>query len=82
MDNSTMTQQLKNSVEQSKINRNWRQYHTPQEFADVLIYCLSLANAIDTDVATIVNDKIRLNAEKYPIEKARGSNKKYNESEV
>ena len=38
-----------------------------EELADVMIYCLSLANAIDADVVTIVNDKIKLNAKKYPV---------------
>jgi len=38
-----------------------------------------LANAIGADVATIVNDKIKLNAEKYPVEKAKSSAKKYYE---
>ena len=38
-----------------------------QELADVLIYCLSLANAIDVDIATIINNKIKLNAKKYPV---------------
>ena len=38
-----------------------------EELADVMIYCLSLANAIDADVATIINDKIKANAEKYPV---------------
>ena len=114
-DSSTTIQQLKDSVEQFKLNRNWGQYHTPQdlavsisieaaelleifqwglrdtelkrdkiarvkeELADVLIYCLSMANAIDADVATIVNDKIKINAEKYPLEKGKGERKKYSE---
>jgi len=43
-----------------------------EELADVLLYCLSLANAIDADLTTIVNDKIKLNAEKYPVGKAKG----------
>ena len=104
MDNSTTIQQLRDAVEQFKLERNWGQYHTPQdlavsisieaaelleifqwgiretnmdpekrerikeELADVLIYCLSMANAIDADVATIVNDKIKLNAKKYPVD--------------
>ena len=50
-----------------------------EELADVMIYCLSLANTMDVDIATIVKDKIKLNAEKYPVEKAKGSARKYDE---
>jgi NTP pyrophosphatase (non-canonical NTP hydrolase) len=50
-----------------------------EELADVMIYCLSLANTLELDVATIVQDKIKMNAEKYPAELAMGSAKKYDE---
>ena len=50
-----------------------------QELADVMIYCLSLANTLDLDVSTIVKNKIRLNSEKYPVEKVKGNAKKYDE---
>jgi NTP pyrophosphatase (non-canonical NTP hydrolase) len=43
-----------------------------EELADVLIYSLSLANRLKLDVATIVDDKIKLNTEKYPVELAMG----------
>jgi Predicted pyrophosphatase len=50
-----------------------------EELADVINYCLLLASKYDLDVFQIVMDKLRRNAEKYPVEKAKGSAKKYNE---
>ena len=43
-----------------------------EELADVMIYCLSLANAMGLDVGTIVGDKIKRNAEKYPVKEEVG----------
>lgn len=39
-----------------------------EELADVLIYCLSLADVLECDVAEIIFDKLRKNAQKYPVE--------------
>ncbi len=50
-----------------------------EELADILAFCLLLAHKYGLDVKKIVLDKIRSNAEKYPIEKAKGTAKKYNE---
>lgn len=43
-----------------------------QELADVLIYCFSLADILDCDVAAIVFDKLASNRQKYPVERYRG----------
>lgn len=50
-----------------------------EKLADVVIYCVYLANALSIDLADIVSAKIDDNAQKYPVEKARGSAKKYTE---
>lgn len=50
-----------------------------EELADILAYTLLLANRHGFDVKQIVLDKIKLNAEKYPVAKSKGSAKKYNE---
>ena len=42
-------------------------------------YCILMADAFGLDLDTIVSDKIQRNAEKYPVEKAKGSAKKYTE---
>ncbi|WP_285008610.1 nucleotide pyrophosphohydrolase [Pedobacter faecalis] len=49
------------------------------ELADVLAYALLLAQKYNLNVSQIVLDKIAKNAEKYPVDKAKGSAKKYNE---
>ena len=50
-----------------------------EELADILIYSLLLANKYNLDVMTIIESKLKKNSEKYPVDKARGSSKKYNE---
>ena len=50
-----------------------------EELADVLNYAFQMADKYGLDIKQIMLDKIRRNAEKYPVEKARGSAKKYNE---
>lgn len=50
-----------------------------EELADVLTYAFQMADKYGLDIKQIMLDKIRRNAEKYPVEKARGSAKKYNE---
>jgi dCTP diphosphatase len=49
------------------------------EIADVLIYSLLLCHACGLDPAAVIRTKLRLNAEKYPLDLARGSAKKYTE---
>lgn len=50
-----------------------------EELADIFNYALLIADKYDLDIKQIVLDKIRRNAEKYPVDKAYGSAKKYNE---
>lgn len=50
-----------------------------EELADVFAYALLLAEKYDFDVKEIVLDKILKNGEKYPVDKAKGTAKKYNE---
>jgi len=49
------------------------------ELADVLIYSISLADQIEVDIKEMILNKIENNEKKYPVEKAYGSNKKYDE---
>jgi NTP pyrophosphatase (non-canonical NTP hydrolase) len=48
-----------------------------EELADVLLYLIRLADRLDRDLMACATEKLRHNAEKYPIEKARGNAKKY-----
>lgn len=50
-----------------------------EELADVFSFALLLAHRYGFDVKQIIFDKIAKNAEKYPVEKAKGSAKKYDE---
>ncbi|HHZ18692.1 MAG TPA: nucleotide pyrophosphohydrolase [Acholeplasmataceae bacterium] len=50
-----------------------------EELADVLIYALLLADRYQLNVEDIILKKLEKNAEKYPIKKAYGSAKKYDE---
>jgi NTP pyrophosphatase (non-canonical NTP hydrolase) len=47
------------------------------EMADVLLYLIRLADKLDIDVIAAAKDKLAINAEKYPADKARGTSKKY-----
>lgn len=50
-----------------------------EELADVFAYAFLLADTYQLDVKEIILDKIARNREKYPVDKARGSAKKYTE---
>ncbi|MFP3873865.1 MAG: nucleotide pyrophosphohydrolase [Thiohalophilus sp.] len=49
------------------------------EMADILIYLLRLAERLDIDLLDAVQQKMKINADKYPADKVRGSYKKYTE---
>ena len=49
------------------------------EVADVLLYLLQLSTALGIDPIEAAQAKLLLNARKYPVDLARGSNKKYDE---
>ncbi|HLN20919.1 MAG TPA: nucleotide pyrophosphohydrolase [Bacteroidales bacterium] len=50
-----------------------------EELADVLAFSLLLAGKHGFDVKEIVLEKIKMNGEKYPVDKSKGTAKKYNE---
>ena len=47
------------------------------ECADVLIYLLLIGESAGFDLVAAASEKIEINAEKYPVEKARGNARKY-----
>jgi NTP pyrophosphatase (non-canonical NTP hydrolase) len=49
------------------------------ELADVLLYLTQLATALGIDPIAAAQTKLKLNALKYPVDRARGSSKKYDE---
>ena len=50
-----------------------------EELADVVNYCILMADTCGLDLDEIVQEKIRKNREKYPVEKAYGHKEKYTE---
>lgn len=48
-----------------------------EELADVANYCVLMADACGLDLDEIIRQKIKRNEEKYPIEKSKGSKRKY-----
>ena len=50
-----------------------------EELADVLNYCILMADACGLDLDEIIQEKVRKNAEKYPVDQAFGSKEKYTE---
>ena len=53
--------------------------HVKEELADVLVYCQDLLDRLGLDADEIVNMKMDKNEAKYPVEKDRGKNTKYDE---
>ena len=53
--------------------------HVKEELADVLVYCRNMLDKLGLDEDEIVNMKMDQNEVKYPVEKAKGKNNKYNE---
>ena len=53
--------------------------HVKEELADVMVYCRNLLDKLELDEDEIINMKMTMNEAKYPVEKAKGSNKKYTE---
>ncbi|MBF0490881.1 MAG: hypothetical protein HQL15_09800 [Candidatus Omnitrophica bacterium] len=50
-----------------------------EELADVAIYLFELADNLDVDLRKSIVNKMKKNAKKYPVEKAKGKNMKYNQ---
>ena len=50
-----------------------------EELADVINYCVLMADACGLDIDEIVQEKIKVNNQKYPVEKAKGKSDKYTE---
>jgi dCTP diphosphatase len=49
------------------------------EMADVLLYLLQLADRLQIDLAAAAREKLALNERRYPVERSRGSSRKYDE---
>ena len=65
--------------EQIERRASERRAELTDEMADVAILLLELAHNLDVDLGQAVLDKLERNERRYPVEKSRGSNAKYNE---
>ncbi len=65
----------KTAEESEKVDQN----RLKEELADVLSYSILLAEKHKLNIFDIILDKIEQNNDKYPVEKAKGTAKKYNE---
>lgn len=59
------------------ISNEGKQEKIKEELADVVNYCVLMADACNLDLDEIVQNKLKLNNEKYPVEKAKGKSDKY-----
>jgi NTP pyrophosphatase (non-canonical NTP hydrolase) len=50
-----------------------------EELADVMIYCIYLADCLDVNITEIINSKLEKNESKYPVNKAKNTSRKYTE---
>ncbi|MBL4933208.1 nucleotide pyrophosphohydrolase [Clostridium paridis] len=60
-------------------DNNFDKEEVCDELADVLVYSMHLADALDVTIEDVINKKMDKNEKKYPIEKAKGNSKKYTE---
>ena len=66
-----------NTPEESVHLDDDRRREIGHELADTFVYLLRIAEVCGIDLIAAANDKIDLNARKYPADKVRGSNAKY-----
>lgn len=62
-----------------KDNEDFNKEKLEDELADIFSFGLLLAEKHNLNISDIVNKKIEKNAKKYPVSKAKGTSKKYNE---
>ena len=60
-------------------NNDYNKQNVCEELADVINYCILMADALDVDLEEIVLSKLEKNKEKFPVDKAKGNSKKYTE---
>ncbi|SHJ32221.1 NTP pyrophosphatase, house-cleaning of non-canonical NTPs [Clostridium amylolyticum] len=66
-------------LEHFQWDSNYHKQEVSEELADVMIYCIHMADAMGVDIKEIILDKMNKNEKKYPVEKSKGNSKKYTE---
>lgn len=60
-------------------DNNFDKKEVSDELADVIVYCIHMADSLGVNIEDIINSKMDKNEKKYPVEKAKGNSKKYTE---
>lgn len=60
-------------------NSDYNQEDVEMELADVVNYCIQLADKLGVSLEDIVRKKLKISEQKYPINKSKGTSKKYTE---
>lgn len=61
-----------------QVNQRLGQKELADEIADIALYLIRLSDVMGIDLSKAIDQKLRENSEKYPIEKSRGNAVKYN----
>ncbi len=59
-------------------SENYNRQEAVEELADVFTYCFQMAMKLEANPKQIILDKLEKTKKKYPVEKSKGSSKKYN----
>jgi NTP pyrophosphatase (non-canonical NTP hydrolase) len=70
---------FKSEEEMQKMLKSEKKQEISEEIADILFFILRLAQRYDIDLSAELDRKLAISEKKYPVEKAKGSNKKYTE---
>ncbi len=74
-----LTQWKSDKAIEELISDDGFKFRAEEECADILLYLLLIAERAGIDLVAAAHAKIDRNGEKYPVDKARGSARKYNE---
>ena len=66
-------------LEHFQWGKEYDESEVADELADVLIYCMYMADSLNLDIKEIIRNKMKKNAIKYPVSKSKGNAKKYTE---
>ncbi|MEE0965956.1 MAG: nucleotide pyrophosphohydrolase [Bacilli bacterium] len=63
----------------TNLSNEGKQDKIREELADVVNYCILMADVCGLDLDEIVQEKVKINNKKYPVDKAKGKSDKYTE---
>lgn len=67
------------SEEQSRTLSPGERDHVAGEVADVLLYLIQLSTELGIDPVEAARQKLKVNSQRYPVERAKGTSKKYDQ---